>query len=265
MKLHDIQRTLRAHVLGPLANAALEDSELSGIVMGDSMAPARRVQIYRNHYYITVIEALAATFPATRRLVGEMFFAQVARRFAAASPPAGPCLFEYGEDFPALLEALPETQVHPYLGDVARLEWALNLSRTAPDMPPLDPACLGRVECARQADLIFQFHPACRLFTSRFPVARIWAANQPNAAESEISLDEGACRLLIHRQDGAPVWRTLGDAEFAFLCALRAGRPLERAVAAANGAGFDLAGTLAFLIGCGAIIEFILPRTGNEG
>ena len=261
MKLHDIQRTIRAHVLGPIANAALQDAELSGVVMDDLMAPARRLRIYRNHYYITLIEALAATFPVTRRLVGEMFFAQVARRFAATSPPAGPCLFEYGEGFPALLEALPEAQAHPYLGDVARLEWALNLSRTAPDVPPLDPSGLGRVESGRQADLIFVFHPACRLFASRFPVARIWATNQPSASEATIALDEGACRLLIHRQDGEPVWRTLGDAEFAFLYALRAGRPLERAVAAANGAGFDLAGTLAGLLGCGAIADFILPPT----
>ncbi|MGE0273664.1 MAG: DNA-binding domain-containing protein, partial [Alphaproteobacteria bacterium] len=87
MKLLDLQQAMRAGIVGAAPDA------LAQAVMADGLSHERRIQIYRNHYYVTLIEALAATFPVTHRLVGERFFSAVARRFAAASPPAGPCLF----------------------------------------------------------------------------------------------------------------------------------------------------------------------------
>lgn len=258
MRLLDLQQAMRAGIVGTAPDA------LARTVLAGGIAPERRLQVYRNHYYVTLIEALAATFPVTQRLVGERFFAAVARRFAAASPPAGPCLFEYGDGFPALLASLPEAKAHPYLGDVARLEWAMNLARNAPDVPPLDPAKLRRVAPRDQAALIFVLHPACRLFSSPYPAARIWSANQPGAEDMPVHLDEGHCRLLIHRHEGDVAWRALAPAEYAFLYALRAGRRLEQAVAATAGASFDLAGMLAGLIEGGAISGFILPPTQTK-
>ncbi|MGE0096482.1 MAG: DUF2063 domain-containing protein [Alphaproteobacteria bacterium] len=258
MKLLDLQQAMRAGIVGAAPDA------LAQAVMADGLSHERRIQIYRNHYYVTLIEALAATFPVTHRLVGERFFSAVARRFAAASPPAGPCLFEYGDGFPALLESLPEAKAHPYLGDVARLEWAMSLSRNAPDVPPLDPAKLRRVAPRDQASLIFVLHPACRLFASRFPAMHIWSANQPDAEDMPIRLDEGHCRLLIHRHDAEVAWRALEPAEYAFLYALRAGRRLEHALAATAGTSFDLGGILASLIESGAISGFILPPSQTK-
>lgn len=51
-------------------------------IRNDEIAAARRLQVYRNHYYATLVESLEAAFPVVRRLVGEGFFRQVARRSA---------------------------------------------------------------------------------------------------------------------------------------------------------------------------------------
>lgn len=165
---------------------------------------------------------------------------------------------------PCLLASLPESQSHPYFGDVARLEWAMNLARNAPDAPPLDPATLRGVAPRDLAALIFVLHPACHLFASPYPAARIWSANQPGAEDVPVRLDEGHCRLLIHRHEDDVAWRALDPAEYAFLHALRAGRRLEQAVAATAGAPFDLAGMLAGLIEAGAIGGFTLPSAQTE-
>lgn len=258
MKLLDLQQAMRAGIVEAAPGA------LARTILADGLAPERRVQIYRNHYYVTLIEALAATFPVTQKLVGEGFFAAVSRRFAAATPPAGPCLFEYGDGFPVLLDTLPAAKAHPYLGDVARLEWMMNLARHAPDVPPLDPGKLRRIPPQDQASLIFILHPACRLFASRYPVARIWSANQPGAGDASVRLDEGYCRLLLHRHEDEVSWRPLEPAEYAFLYAVRAGRRLDQAVAATAGASFDLSGLLAALIEGGAISGFLLPPTQNQ-
>ena len=68
-----------------------------GVAIGASgLAPEARLRVYRNHFRITLAEALGATFPATARLLGGDGFGGLARRFVGAHPPTRPCLAEYG-------------------------------------------------------------------------------------------------------------------------------------------------------------------------
>src|SRR5215471_12225162 len=49
---------------------------------------------------------LAARYPVTRRLTGELSFRVVARRFIGHEPPAAPIPDDYGDDFPRFLRGL---------------------------------------------------------------------------------------------------------------------------------------------------------------
>ena len=57
-------------------------------------------------------------------MVGDDFFAGMARPFIAGSPPAGPVLSEYGTGFADFVARWPAAVGLPYLADVARLEVA---------------------------------------------------------------------------------------------------------------------------------------------
>ena len=57
-------------------------------------AARKRYDVYRNNVTVSLINALAATFPATRRVVGEDFFRAMARFHVRATPPSSPLLFE---------------------------------------------------------------------------------------------------------------------------------------------------------------------------
>src|SRR6266542_3456863 len=72
-------------------------------------------------------EALATTFPTVQALVGEDFFRMLARAFVGQSPPNQPVLAEYGAGFPAFIAGHDAARDLPYLADIARLDWALNL------------------------------------------------------------------------------------------------------------------------------------------
>jgi hypothetical protein len=67
-------------------------------------AAVKRYNVYRNNVTVSLIDALAAVYPAVQRITGVAFFRAMARFHVRATPPTSPLLFEYGRDFPAFIE-----------------------------------------------------------------------------------------------------------------------------------------------------------------
>ena len=228
-------------------------------IIGDGLAPAARLSIYRNHVFTTLTNALKATFPVVCRLVDERFFAYAAHEYIRDNPPRVRCLFEYGASFAEFLAAFPPCRDLAYLPDVARLEWAMNAALHAADAPPFDSARLAAVPPDDTANLILRLDPALRLIASPWPVDDIWAANQPGSdPDARVDLDAGEVWLQIRRADDRVLFRRIDAASFAFRRALADGERLADAAEAAlhADAAFDLASALralmseAVLVGC---------------
>ncbi len=256
MPLPELQAAFRADILK-------DEASVARLVLGDGLAPEARLRIYRNNSFITLTEALKATFPAVCRLVDERFFGFAAHAYIAAHPPRAPCLAEYGSDFAAFLAGFPPAVSLVYLPDVARFEWALNEAYHAPDALPLDPARIAAVPAERQAALTFVTHPAMRLFRSRFPIDRIWEANREGAGEAgAIDLDSGGCAVMIYRQGVEVRYRALHNGPFAFLSAIAEGGSLDEAYSAGTEAepGFDLTEALRDCLARGHLTGISEPR-----
>lgn len=200
--------------------------EVASVVVGDGLAPAARVRVYWNHVFSSLTEALEATFPVVCRLVDRRFFGFAADRYIRSHPPAGPCLFEYGATFPDFLASFPPCSDYPYLADVARLEWAMNVALHADEAIPISPAALGVVPAEDVDRLIFRLDPAAAWLASPWPVDRIWRANQPDA-DGVVDLVAGATRLEIRRHDDVVTMRRLEPVEHAFRSGLASGETLE--------------------------------------
>ena len=252
--LHELQSRFAAAVVDSDA------SELAGSIIDDAPGAAARLGIYVNHFRVTLIDALVATFPIVQQLVGEAFFQAVARRYVRATPPAHPCLFAYGGDFPDFLERLPEVRSLAYLPHVARLEWAINEAWHAPDAPAIDvDAAAGVITTG--SDLGLRLHPSCRLIASPFPVDRIWRVHQKACSEREtVDLDAGGVRLLVHRREDEVGWIDLPPADFAFLDSLIMSGSLHAALTFARSVddGFDPTAVIAALIE-GGLVSSISP------
>src|SRR3546814_13139018 len=78
-----------------------------GLVGPDGEPSARRFAVYRNNVFVGLTDALRAGFPCIVRLVGDDFFAAMARVFAAATPPSSPVLLHYGAEFPDFIASFP--------------------------------------------------------------------------------------------------------------------------------------------------------------
>jgi hypothetical protein len=207
---------------------------IANTIVADAPSPVRRLAIYANHFRISLIEALESTYPVARQLVGDDFFRWMVRRYIASHPPRRPCLTEYGHSFPAFLDRQPYIAAVAYIGGVARLEWAINVARHAPEFAD----ALGALETlARQplpADAL-HLHPSCRLVASPYPIDAIWHAHQvPDPDFTGIDLRSGSVRLLVHRQGDDVGWFHLSLAEAVFIGSLIARGSLPKALAMAN-------------------------------
>src|SRR6516162_10639279 len=105
--LTDPTRATPADVVGPRGKAAI-----------------KRYNVYRNNVTVSLINALAAIYPAVQRITGVDFFRAMARFHVRATPPTSPLLFEYGRDFPEFIEQYEHASSMPWLADTARIERA---------------------------------------------------------------------------------------------------------------------------------------------
>src|SRR6185369_3807043 len=108
-------------------------------------------------------------------------------------PPREPSLAAYGAGFPAFLESDPRAQSLVYLGDVARLDWALNVAERADDLPTFTAECLAKLDAGPMETLLLKPHPSLTLLSSLYPLLRI--RDVAAGVEEGASLSEGGVDL----------------------------------------------------------------------
>jgi hypothetical protein len=229
--------------------------ETPGSVAGpNGKAADKGFNVYRNNVIVSLIDALAAAFPATMRITGETFFRAMARFHIRETPPTSPLLFEYGRDFPDFIERYEHAQAMPWLADVARIERAWLDAYHAADAAVLQPEELAAVPSERLGGLVFEPHPATRLVRSAYPAATIFLANRSSDLVGRIDATAPQSALVTRPALEVKV-RHLPPGADGFLGWLMAGEPLGNAAAMAGAccADFDLTTTIRITLETGAL------------
>jgi hypothetical protein len=219
---------------------------------GEAEAGEDRLAIHRHHIASSLVKVLASTFPTVRALVGADFFGQAARAFVAVELPTQPVLAEYGAGFPGFVATYAPAAALPYLADVARLDWALNVAFHSPRRPCLTVADLAALPPEQLTTSSVILAPGTALVCSSHPIDLIWAASQPGASEEEVDLGRGPARLLVLRRPDDAGFLVLSAGEAAFVAALEEGRTVEEAAGAAfaTDSVFDLSRSFGRLVAC---------------
>jgi hypothetical protein len=232
-----------------------------GVTAHNAAIPARRFAVYRNNVVAGLGRALRRRFPVVERIVGNEFFAAMAREFVRAQPPRSPLLAAYGDEFAGFIAAFEPAREIPYLADVSRLEAARTRAYHAPDATPVDVSELAAIDANLAGDLHVELHPSIEIVRSVYPIVTIWAMNSGEQELAPIEDWRGQDALVARPQLEVQV-RELPPGGAAFLLALAGGVLLREASAAAvaDDAGFDLTGNLAGLIGSGLVRAIVLDR-----
>ena len=220
-----------------------------------------RLAVHRNNVVSSLVDALAQTFPVVQELVGMEFFRAMASVFVRQAPPRSRILAHYGSAFPDFIEGFESARSVPYLSDVARLEVARVRAFHAADAKPVtsETAGLALASGDRVGELRMVCHPSVGIIGSPYAVVSLWAAHQdagdlggvdPFQAETALVLRDGLDVLVLRLAPGA----------YEFVLSLQGEHCLADAANAALGAapGFELATTLALLLGHGAVTSIHL-------
>ena len=161
----------------------------------------------------------------------------------------------------------PPARALAYLPDVARLEWAIDQAAIAADAPSFDLAALAALPEDAYAGLRFVLHPSVQLVESRYPILRIWQANQPDfEGSAEVDLDEGGDSLLVARGERGVDIERLEPGAAALLRGFAAGESLAVAASLATAAepSFDLTAALRRHVASQVLVAFVAPASSSE-
>jgi Putative DNA-binding domain len=236
-----------------------------GVIAHNAASPARRFGVHRNNMVAGLVKALGSRFPVVEKIVGDEFFAAMARVFVTGQPPRSPLLAAYGDDFPAFVATFEPARELSYLADVARLEAARTRAYHAADAAPVGADRFAALDSEVAGDLRIKMHPSTEIVRSRFPIVTIWAMNSGERELAPVEHWRGEDALIARPHLDVQV-RTLPRGGAAFLFALVDGRSIGEAAAAAlaDDPDFDLTCNLAGLIGSGLARDIIVPEPRNR-
>ncbi|MDK9705265.1 MAG: putative DNA-binding domain-containing protein [Sulfuritalea sp.] len=241
-----------------------------GLTAWNGSDPERRFAIYRSNVIVSLIDALADTFPVTQQLVGEEFFRAMARLFVQEHPPRSRILAFYGEGLANFIEAFAPAAAVPYLADVARLEMLRVSAYHAADAMPLTAEAISRLlaDVAVLPEARIGLHPSLAVLRSGHAVVSLWAAHQAaDAAQALAAVDPEAAETALVLRAGLDVEISrIPDGAAAFIEQMRQGAAFGDAAEQASAAdpAFDLAATLGLLMRGGAITTMTIPRSATS-
>ncbi len=202
-----------------------------------------------------LIEVLAARYPVICRLVGELSFRIVARRFIFSEPPSIPIAPNYGDNLPRFLRGQSNAASFEYVADIAELEMVWRKARFAADVRPLAAETLLPLRAEWLNGLCVTLHPSVGLVQSRFPIVTIWEANQSDGENGMIDRWRAEAALVARPFLKVEV-RRLPPGGYTFLRALSEGQTVAMAVwfATAATSKFEVASNLSLLIDANVIV-----------
>ena len=252
--LLELQRCMGLHLLQGI------DGEASAFIVNQGVAPEDRLQIYRNTSMGVMASALRLVFVAVGHVLGAEFFEGAARMFVAEAPPRSAWLDQYGADFPDFLAQLPQAASVPYVADLARLEWSVNLVLHASDAMPLAIADLAGLTEADLSQLRLVPHPTAQLLRCDFPADAIWHAvlERDDDAMAAVDLSDGPVGLLVQRTAQGIELMRLSEPQWSVATALFLGQPLGAVMAGASGP--DAHAALATLLTRECFMNFSRPH-----
>lgn len=254
--LRELQAGFAGALLDPAAGRAAPGIRANGV------SPAGRLRVYRTSVFENYRKALAATYPAVLAVVGAGCFDHLAAEYSVRYRSRSGDVGAHGVHFPEFVERHALVAGLPYLGDLARLEWAIDECFYEAEQPPIALDALALVCDEDYGQLRFLLAPSCRLLVSRFPVHRIWnLCREPAGSGAAVDLAEGGAALLVRRVGFEVLAEPLAPAEHAMLDALRSGYGLGEAFtyAISISTDFDPAAFLQRRVADRVLCGFILP------
>jgi hypothetical protein len=257
--LADIQHQIRDAVVNP------HGGPVAARLVGGTN-PAKRLDIHRRHYEVSLTAAVVGRFPATAWLIGARRLEDAARGFVHEHPPMAPCIAEYGTAFPTFLATWSETAHLTYVPPFADLDWHLGRVAVSIDVAAVARAEVARIAPTDLADAVVHLQPGIHYVEASWPIDMLITMYLTDLSPESWTLTAEVVHLEVRGARGSFRFSRLTAADYAFRTSLSAGRTLGDAAAHALGVDtdFDPGVALVALIDERAIVGIGRSETGER-
>jgi hypothetical protein len=216
----------------------------------DRLSSLERIEIYNRQYWFRLIDSLYDDFPGLHAVMGQNRFSKFVRAYLAEYPSRSFTLRNLGSRLPQMLRDHPEWAGPraEMAQDMAAFEWAQVIAFDSESRAPLgvddflgaDPRKmrLGLQPYLTLLDLRYpldEFSLALKRRINRSTASNSAAENQNQRKVSRVRLPKPQrVFVAVHRLDNSIYYKRLDAPAYALLDALRQGKTLARAVAAAS-------------------------------
>jgi len=177
---------------------AAPSKELLNTIEDGAIPALERLEVYQNNLFVSLTDILKDTYPTVLAVVGDDFFTALARSFIKDNPPTQGNMTYYGGEFARFIRAFPHTQSLPYLGDVAELDWLVNLSFHAKDDARLTPEDLADKSPDELMEMTFPLRKSVFLIQSDFPLQQIRKMTE-RKNQQDLDLNQGRKMYVVFR------------------------------------------------------------------
>ena len=219
MTLAELQSTFSQHLL--YQSVDLAELEITGPFSAEQL-----MGLYRNNFYIGLSEYLSDCFPAVVALVGEEFFAQLAKAYIIECPLSQANLELYGQGFAPFIKDCPQAESLEYLADIAALDWAFDRAKSVVSLQDFPFTQLAQVTAQQQQQISFRLQPETLLLCAPYPLLKIWLGAKSGELDAlEMKSDERV--VMYPNKHSGVLFCNLSSTEYQFLQQVQAHASLQ--------------------------------------
>jgi hypothetical protein len=135
-----------------------------------------RLYIYKDGYYLRLIEALQKDYPGVFSLLGEDAFEEMTTQYIDQKPSRHYSVNLFGSKIPGFLKQTSPYSNRSELAEMAGFELAINRSINTLDAPTLLSEDMSKISQEKWPALKIKLHPSLQILKLKWNVADVWRA-----------------------------------------------------------------------------------------
>ena len=196
--LRELQEKLQAYLL-------TGDSAIAKDIVDPTQDKVdTRLAIYRDSYYLLLVNILQKDFPLLEKLLGEEQFEVLALAYINAYPSQYCSIKDFGARLPGFLQTTAPYNKQLHLGELAELIRQLDNTLVAADAPVLTVQDLAIISQDKWGELQLIPHPSVKLLTQHYNTFSLWQALQQDKPLPKVTKSSEPQYCLIWRKELMP-------------------------------------------------------------
>ncbi|MGQ8365115.1 putative DNA-binding domain-containing protein [Glaciecola sp. 1036] len=182
------------------------------------------LQIYQHNLHMTALRSLSISYPVLEKMIGDQALFILTRRLLDIELPKSGDWADWGANLPSLIAQSEMHEDHPYLTDIAALEWAFHQSSRA----AFEDLNIGSLQALSEDDLTnryFELQPSLRFVSSVFPIHILWQLHRNSGSldgltnqslENAMNTEETGL-YIVGQTDSSPQITQVSEDEYQFI------------------------------------------------